>query len=75
MNALQFARKIIEGPAGLDEFERKEVASFAGSDRVWASLWTLRCLANPECKGSAEALRAIMRRRRELRRAQAACRE
>jgi hypothetical protein len=33
------------------------------SDRVAASVWTMRCLANPHCEGSNAALAAILERR------------
>lgn len=63
MNIIDFAKRIIEGVGGLNDFERYELAVPHVSDRVWAADWTIRCLANPKCEGSEEVLAAIMERR------------
>jgi hypothetical protein len=64
-NAEAFAKHIIEGVGGMNDCERYELAVFPLGDRVAAVEWTLRCLANPECEGSAEVLAAIAERRRD----------
>ncbi len=61
-----FAKRIIEGPRGLNVYEDSEVVRWPYSDRVAASVWTMRCLANPACKGSDVAIKAILARRKEL---------
>lgn len=62
-----FAESIILGPGGMDAFEHHEVAVWhTGSDRVAAAMWTLRCLANPDCEGSEAALAAILSQREQL---------
>lgn len=66
MNVEQFATKIIEGPAGMNEFTTREVVAWGVSEKVAASIWTLRCLANPACEGSQEAVDAILERRARL---------
>jgi len=65
MNAMGFARKVIEGTGGMDDFERYEIVSWKCSDRVAAAHWMLKCLANPDCEGSQEALDAIIKARKE----------
>jgi hypothetical protein len=62
-NAQAFAKHIIEGVGGMNDCERHELAVFPLGDRVAAVEWTLRCLANPECEGSAEAFAAIAEKR------------
>jgi hypothetical protein len=59
----EFATKIIEGPVGMNVFQAREVVSFPYSDRVAAAVWTMRCLANPRCEGSEEAILAILEKR------------
>ena len=61
----EFATAIIEGDGGLNEYARREWVSWPYSDRIAASVWTMRCLANPDCKNSDVALAAILRKRRE----------
>lgn len=61
-----FAQQIIEGPAGLNSYQEHELVSWPYSDRVAASVWTMRCLANPDCENSDVALAAILARREKL---------
>lgn len=61
-----FALRIIEGPRGLNVYEDSEVVSWPYSDRVAASVWTMRCLSNPGCKGSDVAIKTILARRKKL---------
>lgn len=61
----EFARKIVEGPGGLNAFAENEYVADGASERVQGADWALRCLSNPYCAGSAEALRAVMERRAE----------
>ena len=63
MDATEFARKIIEGTGGMNDYERYEVVVWHVHERVAAAEWTLRCLANPHCEGSQEALDAILAER------------
>ena len=63
ITASSFARQIIEGPGGMNDYEEREVVVWPTSERVAAAMWTLRCLANPACEGSAEALDAIIKQR------------
>lgn len=58
-----FARAIIEGPGGMNDFEAREVVAWKHPDRIAAAIWTMRCLANPECEGTQEAIDAILRAR------------
>lgn len=60
-----FAREIIEGTGGMNDYEEYEKVVWHESDRVAASAWTLRCLANPNCKGSQEVLDLILATRAE----------
>lgn len=63
LTATGWARRIIEGPAGLQEFERRELAETDMPPQVAAVVWALRCLGNPRCEGSEEVLEMIRRRR------------
>ncbi len=65
MDIADFATEIIEGVGGMNDFEKYELAAWGCSDRVAAADWTLRCLANPRCKGSQEVIEAILARRNE----------
>lgn len=58
--ATDFAKQIIEGPGGMNDFERYEIVVFHNSERVAAAVWTLRCLANPECEWSQEVIDHIL---------------
>ena len=66
INIETFAARIIEGPRGMNLFERSEVVVWRRHERVEAAIWTLKCLSNPKCAGSSEALEAIARRRSRL---------
>jgi hypothetical protein len=66
MTIREFAKEIIVGVGGMDDFERYELAVWDVPERIAAAEWTIRCLTNPNCKGSAEALDAIIKRRKEL---------
>jgi hypothetical protein len=61
-----FATEIIEGGGGLNDYERHELVVWPYSDRIAASVWTMRCLANPACEGSDVALAAILARREAM---------
>ena len=63
LTASSFAKQIIEGSGGMNNYEDREVVVWHTSERVAAAMWTLRCLANPACEGSAEALDAIVKQR------------
>lgn len=63
MTATEFATNIIEGAGGLADFEERESPTWPHGERVGVVLWTLRCLANPDCQGSEQAVAAILARR------------
>jgi hypothetical protein len=50
----------------LHTFERCEVASPTIPRDEAVGAWIIRCLANPECEGSAELLAAIQQRREKV---------
>lgn len=54
---------IIEGPGGMNDFEQYECVAWNEPERVAAVRWAIRCLGNPDCKGSAEMLESIMQQR------------
>lgn len=47
-------------------FVDHEMPLFACTERVEVAAWVVRCLANPMCDGSAEAMAAIAERRAEV---------
>ena len=58
---------IIDGCGGLHDFEYYEMAvSNLPRDEAVAT-WVIRCLANPDCEGSDEVMKAILNRRTERR--------
>ena len=61
-----FATKIISESGGLHDFEEHEMATPIIDRDEATVIWTLRCLANPGCKGSREILDLIADRRKEL---------
>lgn len=65
MNCSEFAKKIIEGSGGMNDFEEHEYPAWNHSERVEAAIWAMKCLANPKCEGSEEALAAIIKHREE----------
>lgn len=68
-----FAKDIIDGPGGMNEFERREHIVWHTSERVAAATWAIRCLANPDCAGSEEVLKQILARRERLRKETGTC--
>lgn len=56
-------KRVIEGPSGMNAYERNEMISWNESDRLAAARWVVGCLSNPRCAGSAEMLQAIQDRR------------
>lgn len=65
MTAREFARDIVNGTGGFISYCYHEIPAFQDSVEVEVVLWTLNCLANPLCKGSGEAIEAIIRKRQE----------
>ena len=63
-------KRIIEGPQGMNDFQRHEMVSWNESDRVAAARWAINCLANPRCSGSDSMLHAILERRKNAMRSQ-----
>lgn len=57
---------VIEGGGGMNVYEQRELATWPKGERVGAAEWTVRCLANPGCDGSAEVLSAIIRNRQQV---------
>jgi hypothetical protein len=66
VNIRQFSEKIINGDSGLHAYEYHELAEPMGDRDVAVAIWVIKCLANPNCEGSAEALAAVMERREEI---------
>lgn len=62
----EWIKKCIEGTGGLLNYEKYEWAIRNDTDEMTAACWIIRCLANPESKGSEEVLQAIIERRKEL---------
>lgn len=65
MDVSAWIERIITGPGGMEAYEHHEVVSWNVPDRQAAIGWALRCLANPQCEGSAQVLAAIQERRVE----------
>ncbi len=55
--------EIIDGSGGLHDFEDHEIATSNVSRDEVVAAWTIRCLANLKCEGSANALQEIIKRR------------
>ena len=66
MNIEEFATSIIEGVGGMNAYESREVVAWHRPERVEAAIWAIRCLANPDCPGSQEAVDAILARRARI---------
>ena len=62
---LEFCTKIIEGVGGLHDFGYYEMATPNYDRDVSTAIWVIKCLANPKCEGSEEAIQAILERRTE----------
>jgi len=63
MNILEFSKKIINGVGGLHDFVEYELAVPNYDRDVCVAIWVLKCLANPKCEGSEEAVAAIVEKR------------
>jgi len=63
MNILEFSEKIITGVGGLHDFEYHEMATPNYDRDVTVAIWVMKCLANPLCEGSDEAIQAILEKR------------
>ena len=61
-----YCESIITGVGGLHDFEKYELAVPKVNRDVATAMWVIKCLANPDSKGSAEVLKAIQERRRDL---------
>lgn len=66
MTISEWINSIINGPAGMNDFERHELVLWLESDRYCAASWAIRCLANPLCEGSGEVLAAIIEQRERV---------
>ena len=65
-----WVKDIIEGPQGMNSFQRHEMVIWNEPERIAAANWVLRCLANPSCEGSGQMLHAILERRKNAMRSQ-----
>ena len=65
-----WVKDIIEGPQGMNSFQRHEMVIWNEPERIAAANWVLRCLANPSCEGSGQMLHAILERRKSAMRSQ-----
>jgi hypothetical protein len=54
---------IIDGPGGLHDYERCELASPTVPRDEAVAAWVIRCLANPRCEDSDGILAAIQEQR------------
>lgn len=60
---VEWVHTVIDGSGGLHNMEDTELAiEMIDRDEVVAH-WIIRCLANPDCPGSGDVLRAISDRR------------
>lgn len=66
MDISVWINRIIDGPSGLHAFEHFERATPTVPRDEAVAAWVIRCLANPECDGSADLLAAIQRRREKV---------
>ena len=65
-----WVKDIIEGPQGMNSFQRNEIVIWNEPERIAAANWVLRCLANPRCDDSDQMLHAILERRKNAMRSQ-----
>ena len=65
-----WVKDVIEGPQGMNSFQRHEMVIWNEPERIAAANWVLRCLANPRCEGSDQMLHAILERRKNAMRSQ-----
>lgn len=66
MRIADWIDQVINGPSGMTSFERHEMVVWHCSEREAAANWVIRCLANPECEGSADVLAAIAAQREKV---------
>ena len=64
MNIKEFCEQIITGSGGLHDYERCEMPMYKNERDIEIAIWTVRCLANPDCEGSDIAINAIIERRK-----------
>ncbi len=60
-----WARSIIFGIGGMNDYEDRECVVWNQPERVAAAEWAIRCLANPYCEGSQYVLDQIIDARRK----------
>jgi hypothetical protein len=65
-NIANWVKRIVDGEAGLHEFEDTEMFedANAGERDIRVATWTIRCLANPNCAGSGKVIDEILKERR-----------
>ena len=61
----EWAKDIIEGCGGMNDYEEHELVVWNESERVEAAIWAIRCLANPNCPGADVVLQEIIKKRNE----------
>jgi hypothetical protein len=65
VDILAWIKRCIEGSSGLYSYENYEWAIRTESDEITGASWIIKCLANPNNKGSEDVLQAIIEHRRE----------
>lgn len=61
----EWIKKIVAGPTGFESCEEHEFMIHHISRNHSVADWVIRCLANPDCKGSAKVLEGIMEQRKK----------
>ena len=62
----KWAKDIIDGAGGFISYEDHELVVWHISRERAIAEWVIRCLANPESKGSQEVLDSILERRKSI---------
>lgn len=65
MDIQNWVNQVIKGPGGFLSWEDHEIPTYHNTREEQIAAFVLRCLANPDCKGSREVLEAIMEKRGE----------
>lgn len=63
LDALEFARQMIEGPGGANDYQLRHGTTWDLHDRVVGAMWMLECLADIDCEGSDMVVSMILVRR------------
>lgn len=57
--------QVINGSGGMKSFERHETGGLERPNRETVAEWIIRCLGNPDCKGSKDVLKLINEKRKQ----------